>query len=400
MIIDSLLTTYRGNALMLEGNNFSGRTGLLCRCVAEKRQQGATYLGSSVHRYISSLMPTVHDELHIHLSGARHEKLLFSLAESFGLAHRFSQSPFTLSGGEQALLTIFSKLGLEPAVLALDSTLGELDQVNKARIANVFSSAAAENTATLLTESGYVEDCVDNFPNHRPISDFVKPSANPPRFVASNFRFLPAVQMGCLEAEEIYFGYTADTLVLRGASFQLQPGHIYSFEGRNGAGKSTLAQILVGALPLERGRISFDGCAFNPWRNPGSVVSMHMQNPDFQLFANSVYKEVSDLPDFSSEFAAKLAGVENLLTEHPFDLPFVLRKRLTFSIIAHLRRPWFIFDEPTLGQDVQTCDQMVMIFQKMAKNGAGIIVISHSREFIRRLEPKRLWLEDGLIKEL
>lgn len=400
MSIDSLLTAYRGNALMLEGNNFSGRTDLLCRCVAEKRRQGATYLGSSVHRYISSLMPTVHDELHIHLSGAHHEKLLFSLAESFGLTHHFSQSPFTLSGGEQALLTIFSKLGLEPAVLALDSTLGELDQVNKARIAQVFSSAAAENTATLLTESGYVEDCVDNFPNHRPISDFVKPSANPPRFFASNFRFIPAVRMGCLEAEEIYFGYTSDTLVLRGVSFQLQPGHIYSLEGRNGAGKSTLAQILVGALPLERGRISFDGCAFNPWKKPGSIVSMHMQNPDFQLFANSVYNEVSDLPDFSSEFAAKLAGVENLLAEHPFDLPFVLRKRLTFSIIAHLRRPWFIFDEPTLGQDVQTCDQMVTILQKMAKNGAGIIVISHSREFIRRLEPKRLWLEDGLIKEL
>ncbi len=402
MDITAFLTTYRGKPVVLEGENFSGRTALLHRCVADRSQKGdpAVYLGSSVHRYLSSLMPSVHDELYLHVFGARHEKSLFCLAESFGLTRCFYQSPFTLSGGEQALLAILSQLGMEPTLLALDSTLGELDQVNRVRITQVFSSPVAENTITVLTENGYARDRTGNLPIRRPVSEFVEPSTKPPRFCASDFRFIPSANRGCLEADEIRFSYRAGFPILCGVSFRLEPGRIYSLEGRNGAGKSTLAQILVGALPLRRGKISFGGRIFNAWKNPGQIVVMHMQNPDIQLFSNSVSKELSDLPALSSGSAAALAGVENLMLEHPFDLPFVLRKRLTFSLIANLRRPWFIFDEPTLGQDVRACDQMVAILRQMAKNGAGIIVISHSQEFICRLETQRLWLENGFMREL
>jgi len=403
MNIDAVLTSHPGNPIVLEGDNFSGRTDLLRRCVADRSQQGdqAIYLGSCVHRYLSSLMPSVHDELYIHALGARHEKSLFRFAESFGLTRCFSQSPFVLSGGEQVLLTILAKLALEPDVLALDGTLAELDQVNKIRIVQMLrASPIAEKTSTLLTENGYAADRMEDLPIRRSVGEFVTTSRTPPRFCASDFCFIPSINTGCLEAKGIYFGYRAGSLILRDVCFRLQPGCIYSFEGGNGVGKSTLAQILVGALPLHRGSISFNGRVLNPWKNPGQTVVMHMQNPDFQLFSDSVYKELSDLPDFSSGSAARLAGVEDLMTEHPFDLPFVLRKRLTFSIIAHLKRPWFIFDEPTVGQDIQTCDQMVAVLRKMARNGAGIIVISHSQEFIRRLETKRLWLEDGSIKEL
>lgn len=345
-------------------------------------------------------MPSVYDELYLHAAGNPHEKSLFCLAESLGLTRCFHQSPFTLSGGEQVLLVILSKLGLAPNLLALDSTLGELDQVNRARITQLFSSQLATNMTTVLTENGYVRDRPWNLPIRRSVSEFVKSSVKPPRFFASDFRFIPPANIGSLEAEGVIFGYRPGSLVLRGVSLCLEPGRIYSLEGRNGAGKSTLARILVGALSLRRGQIFFDHRPFKPWNQPGQVAVMHMQNPDIQLFSNSVYQELSDLPRFSMRPAAALVGVENLMTEHPFDLPFVLRKRLTFSIIAHLRRPWFIFDEPTLGQDARACDQMVAILRQMAKYGAGIIVISHSREFIRRLETQRLRLEDGLVSEL
>jgi|GEM_PF-5430843 len=71
MNTDAVLASSQGNPIVLEGDNFSGRTDLLHRCVADRSQQGdqAIHLGSCVHRYLSSL-PSVHDELYIHALGA------------------------------------------------------------------------------------------------------------------------------------------------------------------------------------------------------------------------------------------------------------------------------------------------------------------------------------------
>ena len=404
MDISNFLTTHRGKPFLLEGGNFSGRTALLRHCATRCSRQGtrAIYVGSSINRYLSSLMPNVRDELHLHVFSTRHEKSFLCLAESLGLTRCFHQDPFTLSGGEQTLLVTLCKLGLEPTLFACDSALGELDPENLVRVTQVFSSPVAENTTTLLTENGYAEDRPWNLSLRRPVSDFTNALAplQPPRFQASDFQCTPRKNVGYLEAEGLSFAYKIGFPVLHNAFFRLAPGRVYSLEGKNGAGKSTLARILVGALPLHQGQISFGGRNFKPWKNPGQVVVMHMQNPDVQLSSSSVSKELSDLPNPSRQPAATLAGVENLMTEHPFDLPFVLRKRLTFSVIAHLQRPWLIFDEPTLGQDACACDQMVAVLRHIAKNGSGVIVISHSQEFVRRLEARRLRLENGVVNEL
>lgn len=404
MDILKLLREYRGHPIVLEGRNFSGRTSLLQKSISDFSEHGehAIYVGPSIQRYLSSLMPSVQDEFDLHVSGSRYKNSLLALADIFGLTRHFQQSPFTLSGGEQKLLVTLCKLGLEPSLLAFDCSLGELDTNNATRIAEVFSSPTAENTTTVITESGYLADNPWCLPYRRHVSDFVisHEETQAPRFDASNFQAVGPLEPGCLEAERLSFAYAKGSPILRGTSFVLKPGIVYSLEGRNGAGKSTLARILVGALPLKGGQIYFAGSPVKPWNRPGQVVAMHMQNPDVQLFSSSIKKELSDLPANSIRGTVALAGVKDLMSTHSFDLPFVLRKRLTFSIVAHLRRPWYIFDEPTLGQDAATCDQMVAILRSIATSGAGVIVISHSREFIRRLQARRLQLDNGLISEL
>jgi energy-coupling factor transport system ATP-binding protein len=398
----SFINSNQGKPVLLEGQNFSGRTALLRRWVGEWSRLGgrAIYVGPSVQQSISSLVPTVRSELQLHLTGSRHGEALLHLAESFGLGRCFDQSPFTLSGGEQTLLVALCKLGLEPALLGFDGAMEELDRQNAGRLAEVFSSPAAERAATILTMNGYAEDRPLDLATRVQVSDLTPGAGGrAPLFDACQFRFTAPNEAGCLEAEGISFSYTPGSPVLRNISLRLEPGHIFSLEGRNGAGKSTLARILVGVLPLQRGWIAFNGRAINPWKTPGQIAVMHMQNPDVQLFADTVAAEVADLPACSSGAAASMAGVLDMMTEHPFDLPFVLRKRLTFSTVAHLSRPWFIFDEPTLGQDAAACDQMVAVLQRIAEGGAGVIVISHSREFIRRVKAQSLRLENGCLNK-
>lgn len=392
----NLIAQYQGKPVLLEGPNFSGRSSLLRHWCADVNNDGgqAIYVGPDVHQAVSSLVPTVRDELLLHAADSLQEERLLRLAATLGLERCLDQSPFTLSGGEQVLLVTLCKLGLSARLLALDGTFEQLDRENCVRVIDLLRSDLAARTTAVLTANGYAEDRQWQPADHFYASDFsrTEKSSNPPRFEASDFHFTPAHDTGSLEVEDLSFAYSRRTPVLRDVHFKWEPGRIYSLEGRNGVGKSTLARILTGMLRLRHGKIAFNGGECDPWKTPGGHVVMHLQNPDIQLFADSVAGELADVPRHA---AATFAGVSHLLNEHPFDLPFVLRKRLTFSAVAHLSKSWFIFDEPTLGQDAAASDQIVTVLHRMAEGGAGVIVISHSAGFIRRLNPRRFKLEDG-----
>jgi energy-coupling factor transport system ATP-binding protein len=393
-----------GTTILLEGTNFSGRTDLLRRCIAESGRAGrrAVYVGPDVHQSVSSLVPTVLDELLLHFANSPHQERLLQSARALGLDRCFHQSPFTLSGGQQVMLVVLCKLGLDTRLLALDGTVDELDSENARGVIELLSSEPTAETATLLTANGYAQDRAWR-PSARLWASEMPRLGNgapAPRFDASDFLCAPPATTGCLEADHLSFAYDGAAPVLNEVSFRLEPGQIYSLEGRNGAGKTTLARILTGVLRVRHGRLAFGGRRWDAWKAPGRVAVMQMQNPDTQLFANSVAAELSALPVPVRRAATALAGVDHLLPENPFDLPFVLRKRLTFSAVVHLSRPWFIFDEPTLGQDAAACDELVTVLRQVAAAGAGVVVVSHSREFVRRLPVQRLRLQDGRLIEL
>jgi len=394
-----LASEYRRKPVFLDGSNFSGRTAILRNWCSECASAGGRgiYVGPNVHQSVSSLVPTVADELLLHASDSARFDRLLDVARALGLDRCYDQSPFTLSGGEQVLLVTLCKLGLGPTFLGLDGTIEELDRDNAQRVIELLSSELAAQTTTVLTSNGYSEDRHWRPAWRLPASGFdhAETVQKRPCLDSANFLFTPPSESGGLEVEDLSFSYEHHAPVLRSLNFRLEPGKIYSLEGRNGVGKSTLARILTGVLRLRRGRIVFNDRDSNPWKTPGRNVAMHFQNPDSQLFADSVERELVDLPMPARRAAAAFAGTNSQLTEHPFDLPFVLRKRLALSAVAHLSKPWFIFDEPTLGQDALASDEIVKMLRRMAEGGSGVVVISHSAEFIRRLNAKRMRLEDG-----
>jgi energy-coupling factor transport system ATP-binding protein len=373
--------------IAIRGPNFSGRTALL-------RKEPGLYLGPDASHFLSGIASTVREEIAL---GSR-SSANSTLAE-FGIDHLATRNPFTLSGGEQVLVALaaIARSGTDQA--SLDCCLEQVDELQRcgalqALRAHVPRLKVADNTMEQWQTT--FSDILDT---RR--SAFGPP---PPQIVA-HVRRPFHVQPPCrLRVRGLSFGYERRSLLLNGAAAQFVPGHVILLEGSNGTGKSTLSKLLAGLLRPLSGTVVADNQVFSTWHRPGALVAYHHQDPDVQLFADTVRGELELSagpvhPDFV-DWAAEVFGLSALLASYPLDLPFVLRKRVALAATLARRCPWYILDEPTLGQDSQNSEQIAAILSSLVDQGAGVVVISHSSAF-RSFFPRarRMKLAGGKLVE-
>jgi energy-coupling factor transport system ATP-binding protein len=75
-------------------------------------------------------------------------------------------------------------------------------------------------------------------------------------------------------------------------------------------------------------------------------------------------------------------------------MPFAIRKRIALAATLALDRPWYILDEPTLGQDNEFANFLTELLTKLKDLGKGIIIISHSEQFMENLDFRKLSLDN------
>ncbi len=409
--------------MAVAGGNLSGRTHLL-RCWTDletwngrDRAAGASdttqsaYIGPEVYNSISGLATTVRQELLLHSPDALDENPVAALLEHLRLTPLFERNPFTLSGGEQTCLAVASALAMRPRKLAVDCPTEQLDFEIKLRLLKWMNNGESSSTVTAIADNRLAE-------YEEEFREIVRVAGNGSFGTSSRrLNFEPLIADGyiyelqspacALALDEVEFRYGKGPPVLREVSAYLEPG-LYLLDGRNGAGKTTLAKILCGVLKPSAGRVLVDRRAVRPWKQPGRVVAYHFQNPDLQLFSTSVQEEIIAGPrayglgveECTRQADAVLAafGLLRIRAEHPLDLPFVIRKRVALAATLAMGRPWTILDEPTLGQDDATSETLARMIANLLARGAGVILITHSQWFRRRLAAKILRLEGGVIE--
>lgn len=395
MTTSDLAQSQAGQISWITGPNFSGRTTILrTACEVHTDRPGlAILLSPEVHDAISGLMPTVAEELLLHDGESAETTRTHTLAEDWGLAALRERDPFTLSGGEQAMLVLLCKLGLHPRLLALDGALEQLDPTNlaKALIALAPEAAPTRSPTVLLTHNGHLP------PNEVPTADLpaatftdIERMPNPPPLDDAIFAPPPVPEPVSIHTNGLAFRYPRGAAVFKNLNLRLEPGRIYRLAGPNGCGKSTLARLLTGVLRPSSGEILANGRPFDAYSHPGSLARLHFQSPDSQLFEATVRDELHPLPPPTAEAATRFAGLQGFLAHHPFDLPFVLRKRLALTLILHTSAPWLIFDEPTLGQDEHSRAAISTALRRLATAGHGLIIISHNAEFAQSSSDEEL----------
>jgi len=196
------------------------------------------------------------------------------------------------------------------------------------------------------------------------------------------------------------------TKAVQNVSFNVNKGEVHALIGENGSGKSTLMQQLNGLLKPTSGTVLLDGQDI--WsdkkltRQARFRVGLVFQYPEYQLFEETVYKDIAFGPknmglsaeevDRRVREAAGFVGLtEQQLEVSPFDLSGGQKRRVAIAGVIAMEPEVLILDEPTAGLDPVGRSEILGNIQsyRKAKN-ATIMMVSHSMEDVARLTDRLL----------
>ena len=215
-----------------------------------------------------------------------------------------------------------------------------------------------------------------------------------------------------IEVSNLQFEYPDGTLALRDINLDIYENQFIALIGQNGSGKTTLAKSLNGLLKPSSGYVKIDDLDTREKGTTKKIVTKVgyvFQNPDHQLFNNSIYKEIAFGPGNIGknpsevkqivEEAAAVCGVEaSLFNEHPFFLTKGLRQRVAIASILALRPKTIIVDEPTTGQDLRQSLEVMNFLRDLWQNqGHTVIIITHEMNIVADYAKRCVVLSKGRV---
>ena len=216
--------------------------------------------------------------------------------------------------------------------------------------------------------------------------------------------------MSVIKTEHLTHTYSQGTSYEQAAvsdvTLEIEPGEMIGVIGHTGSGKSTLIQHFNGLLRPTSGKILVDG--EDIWENPKEIrrirfkVGLVFQYPEYQLFEDTVYKDIAFGPknmglseeeiDRRVKEAALFVGLKpHHMEKSPFELSGGQKRRVAIAGVIAMNPEVLILDEPTAGLDPKGRDQIlgqILEYHREQKN--TILLVSHSMEDVAKYTEKVL----------
>ncbi len=196
-------------------------------------------------------------------------------------------------------------------------------------------------------------------------------------------------------------------------SFDVADGEFLGVIGHTGSGKSTLIQHLNGLLRPTSGQILLEGKDI--WAQPKKIrdvrfrVGLVFQYPEYQLFEETVYKDISfgpsnmgktgDVLDRCVREAARLVGIrDDQLEKSPFELSGGQKRRVALAGVLAMEPRVLVLDEPTAGLDPAGRENLLANIRDYHRNKNGtVIMVSHSMDEVARTADRVLVLKSARV---
>ena len=223
--------------------------------------------------------------------------------------------------------------------------------------------------------------------------------------------------MSVIKIENLSYTYNEGlpgaTKALDNINLEIEEGTFVGVIGHTGCGKSTLISHLNGLTKPQQGAIYLNGK--NIWTEYPSIrdvrfnVGLVFQYPEYQLFEESIYKDIAFGPknmglddeevDRRVKMAAKFVGIpEYALEGSPFDLSGGQKRRVAIAGIIAMQPKVLVLDEPCAGLDPEGREQILSQVKNYHKEtGSTVILVSHSMEDIANYADKVLVMEQDKV---
>ncbi len=379
--------------------------------------------------------------------GVPREEIARRIEENLGLVGLeglVRRPPSTLSGGQKQKLAIASVLAMETPILVMDEPTTDLDPVSKWSVFEIADEIRERSSLTLIvveheTEEALYADRILLLKEGQilrlgPAAEILREvelmqetgvmplgvpllfkrlgapylpltldegeehfKANGWRISAERYAELIAadearqekrgpVLIRCQNLEHTYPGGVA---ALQGINLDIHRGEIVAVVGQNGSGKTTLVKHFNGLLMPTAGRIEVGGESTEEQGvfKLGKRVGYVFQNPDHQIFSETVFDEVAyslRLREMEEEAiqarvaeALEAVGLEGMEEADPFSMTKSGRQRVAVASVLAIRPDVLILDEPTTGLDYREQRSMMNLVRDLNARGSTVIFVTH-----------------------
>ncbi|MDD2430771.1 MAG: energy-coupling factor transporter ATPase [Firmicutes bacterium] len=217
-----------------------------------------------------------------------------------------------------------------------------------------------------------------------------------------------------IELKNISYTYDGPIPVaaLHNINLKVQTGEILGLIGHTGSGKSTLLQHLNGLLKPQEGDVLVDGKSVKN----GEIlltklrfrVGLVFQYPEYQLFEETIFKEVSFGPksmglkeeEIEKRVKQSLLDVgmgEEFYERSPFELSGGQKRRVALASILAMEPDILVLDEPTAGLDPRGRKEILDFLLKWRTDKRGIVLVSHNMEEMAPFAERIVVLHQGSI---
>jgi energy-coupling factor transporter ATP-binding protein EcfA2 len=372
------------------------------------------------------------------VSRAEMDQRMEELLQRFHLRHLSRREPFSMSGGEKQKLAIASVLAYKPQILVLDEPTTDLDPESKHFVMQTLPELKdwVETVLIVDHETDRFQDADRVFlfrdgaiqSSGKPVEILTnstlleanslapldlavlqarlneKPGLATPMELASSWSdsqlqpfdwpsrtAAPAV----IDVINLSYRYeNRDVEALQDVSFEIRKGEFLGIIGQNGSGKSTLLRHLNGLQYPQKGSIRILGKEIRDWnrKDLSKTTALVFQNPDHQIFNTTVREEVEFGPQqlgFSEEQrkknvkrALQTMDLEAQQQRDPFQLSKGERQRVAVACMLSVSPEILMLDEPTTGLDYRQQTYLMQLLRELNKEGATIIIVTHSLKLV------------------
>jgi energy-coupling factor transporter ATP-binding protein EcfA2 len=313
---------------------------------------------------------------------------------------------FSLSGGQKQRLAIAGALAMGCRTLLLDEPTSDLDDASRAELLSALRDLHRAGHTILMAEhrleglEGLVDRVVTihdgriapngTFPTQGPL-----PGRRSAGYVADS---VPLVDL-----RDVTVAYPGRPPTLKNLSLCLRAGEVVALLGPNGSGKTTLLKMLCGLLRPSRGQVLIAGKKRPSISDLVGEVGFLFQNPDEQLFADTVIEEIAFGPNNLSRpvepdrYLERL-GLSRYRDDHPRSLSRGERQRLAAATVLAMRPKLILLDEPTTGLDRHAwAVLMEFVVEEAARSGASVVFSTHHAEAAEAFAGRALTLAEGKV---